>query len=106
MADFDFDTAAFERALEAKVVHLKANCEVEELRLAETVAHRARELVAPHRRTGETEEGIHVDRGDGGVDVHFKNPYLEFGTSKMAAAPFARPAIAEAPAHFHKPGFD
>jgi hypothetical protein len=100
-----FDTAALETALVEKTARLKLNCEVEELRLAHEVAERARQLVAPHHLTGETEEAIHVEHGDGGAEVHFKNHFLEFGTSRQKAAPFARPAIAEAPGKLHPPDF-
>lgn len=100
-----FDTAAVERSLAEHAARLKVNCEIEELRLAEGIADRARELIRPHRKSGETEEAIHVTRDHGGATVHFKNPYAEFGTSKMKAIPFARPAIAEAPAKLHPPDF-
>lgn len=100
-----FDTRAFETALAERAARLKHNCEQEEVRLAEAIAERARAIVAPHRQSGQTEESIHVEKGDGGAEVHGRNPYLEFGTSNMAAAPFLRPAIAEAPDLLHPPDF-
>lgn len=105
MPDPHFDTAALERAIAEKANRLKASCRTEEERLADDIADRSRALVAPHRQSGETEDAIHVTRGKDGATVHFKNPYLEFGTSRSRASPFARPAIAEAPAKLHKPDF-
>lgn len=101
----DFDTKALELALAERAATLKLGCAAEELRLAESIARRARELVAPHRDTGQTEESIHVEHGEGGAEVHGRNRYLEFGTSNMAARPFMRPAIAEGAKDLHPPHF-
>lgn len=101
---FAFDTTALERSLAEHAARLKVNAAVEELRLAEAVAHRAREIAAPHRKTGAEEASIVVTRGDDGVEVHAKS-FREFGTSKMKPDPFMRPALAEAPQHFRPPDF-
>lgn len=99
-----FDTAELERALTEAAARLTVNAKAEELRLAEVVAHRAREIAEPHRRTGAEEESIQVVAGADGVAVHAKS-YREFGTSKMRAEPFMRPAIAEARHELHAPDF-
>lgn len=104
MADVDFDTGALMRALEEKALHLTINAKAEELRLAEEVAQRARQIAEPHRRTGAEEESIQVSHGEAGIEIHAKS-YREFGTSKMKAEPFMRPAIAEAPGKFKPPSF-
>jgi len=100
-----FDTAAFERALAEKAARLAANAKAEERRLAEWIAQRSRELVAPHRDTGETEDSLRVEESGDGTTIHGENPYLEFGTSEMEARPFRRPAIAEARSQFKAPDF-
>jgi len=102
---FAFDTAALERALLEKAAALTASAKAEELALAEDIAHRARELLAPHRKTGETEASVRVEHGEDGAEVHADNHYLEFGTSRQKPAPFMRPAIAEAKGKFRHPHF-
>ncbi len=101
---FTFDTASLERALVEKATRLIANSKIEELRLAEAVASRAREIAEPHRKTGAEEESIQVRVGEDGVEVHARS-FREFGTSKMKPEPFMRPAIAEAPGKLHRPDF-
>lgn len=105
MADsVHFDTAALERALVERAAALIAASKVEELRLAEEVAHRARGIALPHRQTGAEEESIQVTAGKDGVEIHAKS-FREFGTSKMPPEPFMRPAIAEARQKFRPPRF-
>lgn len=105
MADsFAFDTRAVEMALAERAATLIASSKVEELRLAEAVAERAREIAEPHRKTGAEEESIQVHQGEDGAEVRAKS-FREFGTSKMKAQPFIRPAVAEAPGMLRKPGF-
>ena len=105
MADVvGFDTAALERALVERAARLTVNAKAEELRLAEEIAARARQIAEPHRRTGAEEESIEVTPGPDGLEVHAKS-FREFGTSKMKPEPFMRPAIAEAKGTFKPPSF-
>lgn len=105
MADSaSFDTAAVERSLAEHAARLMRNAAVEELRLAEVVAEKARAIAEPHRKTGAEESSIKVVPGADGVEVHAKS-FREFGTSKMKPEPFMRPAIAEARQQFHPPDF-
>lgn len=84
----------------------------------EPIAERMRENLAPHHRSGETEADIAVmddespapgvavvavglSKGKDGRD--FVGRFLEDGTIKQAASPWARPAVdAEAPRHLDR----
>ncbi len=63
-------------------------------RMTSDMADVARRTVT--RRTGTTAAGIESHgTGKGEAELVAPNPYLEFGTSKMAAQPFVRPAQAQ-----------
>ncbi len=94
MASVTWDTSAFERSLRRHLSRLKESAEDLPERMAADMAEKARSTVK--RRTGETAAGIESEAtGKGEAEATFPNPYLEFGTSKMAAQPFVRPARAE-----------
>lgn len=87
------DSKAYEQALKARVARLIKACPKVEADMASDEAKHARSTVA--RRTGGTAASITSEKGT----FRATNPYLEFGTSKMSARPFYRPAqnvVAEA----------
>ena len=87
------DSKAYQQALRARVARLIKACPGVEAKMADDEAAHAKSTVA--RRTGATAETITADKGT----FRATNPYLEFGTSKMSAQPFYRPAqnvVAEA----------
>lgn len=87
------DSKAYEQALKARVARLIKACPQVEADMAADEAKHARSIVA--RRTGGTAATIKAEKGT----FRATNPYLEFGTSKMSAQPFYRPAqnvVAEA----------
>ena len=87
------DSKAYEQALKARVARLVKACPKVEADMADDEAKHALSTVA--RRTGETASTIKADKGT----FRATNPFLEFGTSKMSAQPFYRPAqnvVAEA----------
>lgn len=87
------DSRAYGQALKARVARLIKACpEVETKMVADEAAH-ATSIVA--RATGATAASIKADKNT----FRATNTYLEFGTSKMSAQPFYRPAqnvVAEA----------
>lgn len=85
------DTRAFDAALRQRLNRLEKSADDLPERMAADMAERARGTVT--RRTGKTAAGIDSRAtGKGEAEANFPNPYLEFGTSKMDAQPFARPA--------------
>lgn len=97
------DSKAYQQAFRARVDRLIKACPDVEAKMAADEAKHARSTVA--RRTGGTAASITAEKGT----FRATNPYLEFGTSKMSAQPFYRPAqnvVAEAfRAGKYKPDF-
>lgn len=91
MASTTWDTRAFDAALKQRLTRLEKNADDIPERMTADMASRAQSTVA--RRTGQTAASIRSKKtGKGSAEFTASNPYLEFGTSKMAAQPFVRPA--------------
>jgi len=85
-----WDDRAFQSALRSHLNKLEKSSEELPKRMTDAMAERARSTVA--RDTGGTAAGIKSTGGKGVAELRAPNPYLEFGTSRMAAQPFVRPA--------------
>jgi HK97 gp10 family phage protein len=93
MAVTTWDDRAFQSALKQRMDRLEESSKSIPERMARDMAKKAKSTVA--RRTGKTAAGIASEGGKGEAELTAPNPYLEFGTSKMDAQPFVRPARAE-----------
>lgn len=95
------DAAGFMRDLAAHLAKLEVDTEDDLTRVGLRVQSAARSLCPVD--TGRLRSSIVMKRGrDGqgfyvqvGTNVHYA-PYVEFGTSRMAARPFLLPAVAQA----------
>jgi HK97 gp10 family phage protein len=102
------DGAQWLKQLAEKVARLKRNAEQENHRVADAAAERMKALAEPHVDSGRTIESIRVEHKDGGeaeIRAGGAAVFDEFGTSTMQAIPFFRPALAEAPAEYHRPTY-
>jgi HK97 gp10 family phage protein len=91
-----FDDRAFRLELPIAFEELKLEAKKINQERAERIRDRAKQIV--HRLSGETRDSLEVKEVADGVEVgsHLQKAiYEEFGTSKMSARPFMRPAIAE-----------
>jgi HK97 gp10 family phage protein len=94
MASATWDDTAFQSALKHRMARLEESANDLPERMTRDMASKAQATVK--RRTGQTAAGIDSQTtGKGEAEANFPNPYLEFGTSRMDAQPFARPARAE-----------
>ena len=85
------DSRAFEVALRQRLNRLEKSSNDLPQRMTGDIAKKARSTVA--RRTGQTAASIKSrSTGKGSAEFESDNTYLEFGTSKMDAQPFVRPA--------------
>lgn len=105
MGSVTVDDRAFERAFGSVLKEIDAICEKAGMKTAERVRDIAQSLVHKQtetleldievRSSGRDADGYYVEVGTVEADVVY-GLYQEFGTSKMPAHPFMRPAIAEA----------
>ena len=86
----EWDDRAFQTALRSRLNKLEQSADALPKRMTDAMAERARSTVA--RDTGGTAAGIKSTGGKGEAEFRAPNPYLEFGTSRMSAQPFVRPA--------------
>lgn len=99
------DDKAFLKSLQAAVGRLKIETAADLSRLGLDIQNRARELCpvdtgrlrsSIRAVDGKDATGVYVDVG---TNVEYA-PHVEFGTSRMPAQPYMRPALAEAVAAF------
>ena len=89
-----WDSSAFDAALKQRLARLEKSSDELPERMASDMADKARSTVT--RRTGQTGGSIEShSTAKGTAELVSDNAYLEFGTSKMDAQPFIRPARAE-----------
>lgn len=101
VSDFQLDDKAFIAGLKDQMSKLKLRTESDLLRLGIDVERKAKQLCPV--KTGRLRSSISHKQGrdsrgpyvDIGTSVKY-GPFIEFGTSRMAAQPFLRPAFAEA----------
>lgn len=104
MASVAWDTREFNAALKQRLNRLEKSADEIPERMTSDMAAQAHRTVA--RRTGQTAAGIGSKKtGKGSAELTAPNPYLEFGTSRMAAQPFVRPARNEAIEKFRSGGY-